>query len=83
VIVGGQGKWKTYGCATHRDVGKHACSNALTAKLPVVEYRLLRRIRVDLLNDEVAAEVDQRYANALAKRPKAATHGPRIATLTG
>ena len=62
VIIGGQGEWKTYGCATHRDGGAHACSNKLTAKLPIVLARLLRGIKEDLLTPELAAEVEQRYA---------------------
>ena len=49
VIVGGQGKWKSYGCATHKEGGPHACSNGLTAKLPVVQDRLLKRSKDDLL----------------------------------
>jgi site-specific DNA recombinase len=79
VIVGGQGKWKTYGCATFKEGGANACTNALTAKLPIVEARLLARIKSDLLTDELAAEVDRRYALAIAKRPKPRANDKRLA----
>ncbi len=81
VIIGGQGRWKTYGCATHKDGGEHACSNGLTAKLPVVEARLLRRIREDLFTPELAAEVERRYAHAIARQPKLPANEKRIAEL--
>lgn len=81
VIVGGQGRWKSYGCATHKDGGPHACSNGLTAKLPVVQDRLLKRIKDDLLTDEVAEEVERRYARAIARRPKRPANDKRIAEL--
>jgi site-specific DNA recombinase len=79
VIIGGQGKWKTYGCATHRDGGAHACNNGLTAKLPIVQARLLRRIKEDLLTPELAAEVECRYARAAARQPKQPANDKRIA----
>jgi site-specific DNA recombinase len=81
VITGGQGKWKSYGCATRKEGGPHACSNGLTAKLPVVEARLLQRIKEDLFTDDVAAEIERRYARALARQPKPVTNGKRIAEL--
>ena len=81
VIVGGQGKWKSYGCATHKEGGPHACGNGLTAKLPVVEDRLLQRIKEDLFTPEVAAEFEQRYLRALARRPKPVRNEKRIAEL--
>jgi site-specific DNA recombinase len=82
VIIGGQGKWKTYGCATHKDGGEAACSNGLTAKLPIVEARLLRRVKEDLFTPELAAEVERRYARAAARQPKQPANDKRIAELT-
>jgi site-specific DNA recombinase len=81
VIVGGQGKWKSYGCSTRKEGGAHACTNSLTAKLPIVEARLLRRIKEDLLSDELVAEVEGRYAKARAQRPKERSADERIAQL--
>jgi site-specific DNA recombinase len=81
VIIGGQARWKTYGCATHKDGGEAACSNGLTAKLPIVEARLLRRIREDLFTPELAAEVDHRYARTVVRQPKLPANDKRIAEL--
>ena len=72
---------ESYGCATHKDGGTHACSNGLTAKLPVVEARLLRRIKDDLLTPELVAEVERRYDRAVAQQPKQPANDRRIAEL--
>ncbi len=41
VIAGGQGKYKSYGCSTRREGGRHACGNCLIIKLTTAERCLL------------------------------------------
>lgn len=41
-----------YGCAAHRTRGKHVCSNAKTVSRLIVEDRLLRQIKSQLLSGE-------------------------------
>ena len=83
VIVGGAGKWKAYGCASHKDGGPHACGNGLYAKLHIVEDKLLSRLKDELLSDEAVEEIERRYAKASARQPKRADaeHDKRIRDL--
>jgi site-specific DNA recombinase len=80
-IIGGQGIWKSYGCATRKEGGPHACSNALTVRLSIVEDRLLAPIKNDLLSEDVIAEFRRRVAKAIAAKPAEKSNDARIAQL--
>ena len=82
-IIGGQGIWKSYGCSTRKEGGEHACGNALTVRLSIVEARLLERIKRDLLSDEAIAELQARAVRALTQtKSQTDTSAARISTLT-
>ena len=47
---------KYYGCARHRDRGKHACSNGLTVRKEIVESTLLSGIKQELFSPSAMQE---------------------------
>jgi len=49
-IIGGTGKFKSYGCASRKEGGTHVCSNGPTVRLSIVEARSLERRKIDLVD---------------------------------
>ncbi len=68
--------YHSYGCATHKDRGEHACANGRTVPRRVVEERVLRRIKDDLHGAEFLEEF-KREAARLLKLSRGTDNGNR------
>lgn len=55
----------SYGCATHKDRGAHACPNSLKVTRRLVEEKILQEIKSDLADEEFFEEFRQEAARLL------------------
>jgi site-specific DNA recombinase len=60
VIVGGTKVWRAYGCAGHKDGGASVCTNGLTVRQQLLEERLVRPMKRDLLSPQLLANLEAR-----------------------
>lgn len=58
----------SYGCATHKDRGPHACANRLTVNRRLVETLLLESVKRDLFTDENIQLFKRETSRLLAER---------------
>ncbi|MES9887285.1 MAG: recombinase family protein [Candidatus Sedimenticola sp. 6PFRAG1] len=59
-----------YGCASHTNGGKHACSNKRLVSRKIVEKRLLEGIKHDLFTPEMFREFRRETTRLLAERKR-------------
>ena len=58
----------SYGCATHKDRGSHACDNSLKVARRLVETLLLESVKRDLFTDETIQLFKRETSRLLAER---------------
>ena len=52
VVVGGTNAFRAYGCSGNKDGGNAVCANGIQVRQTIVEARLLKPIKSELLTDE-------------------------------